>query len=100
MTVPSERNNTYWTKRLKKDGHDTLLDRVQLGEITVYKATQLAGYRKSGPRSPAAKLSYHWTRASAEERKRFVLAHLKDVNRAVREVADDLRALKAQKPTD
>lgn len=100
MAIPNQRNNVYWTSRFEKDGHGDLLDRVRSGEISVYKATQLAGYRKSGPRPPAAKLSYHWTRASAEERKRFVTAHIKDVNRVLHEIRDEVQARKAQKPSE
>ena len=100
MPSPNKRDNAYWTSRLAKDGHRDLLDRVRSGEISVYKATQLAGYRKPGPRSPAAKLSYHWTRASAEERKRFVAAHIRDVNRVLLEIRDEVQVRKAQKPSE
>lgn len=92
-----KRDNTYWADRLEKDGHGGLLARVQSDEITMYKATQLAGYRKKGPRSPAAKLSYHWERASADERRRFVAAHLLEVNRVLKETGQELQRLKAQK---
>ena len=92
-----KRDNTYWQGRLEKDGYVDLLAQIEANEITVYKATQHAGYRKKGPRSAAAKLSFHWTRADHGERKRFVLAHLKDVNRVLREVGDDIKKTKAQK---
>jgi hypothetical protein len=100
MKTSNLRNNAYWTNRLKKDGHEALLDRVQAGDITVYKATQLAGYRKPGPRTPAAKLSYHWQRASAEERKRFIRHHLVEINRVGKEALAEIRAEKAQKPSE
>ena len=98
MTKASLRDNTYWLCRLKKDGHDDILARINAGEITVYKGTQLAGYRKSVPRSPAAQMGFHWKRADHDERKRFVVANLREVNRVVREVGADLRALQDQKP--
>lgn len=98
MTAASKRDNNYWSERLAKGGHGELLARVQSGEITMYSATQLAGYRKKGPRTPAAKLSYHWTRASADERKRFVAAHLLELNRVLRETGEELKAMKAKKP--
>lgn len=96
MTKTSKRDNSYLLGRLEKDGRQDLLARIGAGEISVYAAAQLAGYRKKGPRSPAAKLSYHWGRADHGERKRFVLAHLKEVNRVLREVGDDLKKAKAQ----
>ena len=95
-----KRDNSYWLRRLEKDGHTELMAEIEAGKITVYKATQKAGYRKKGPKTPAAKLSYHWTRADHAERKRFVLAHLQDVNRVLREVGDDIKKAKAQKPNE
>ncbi|UYH55553.1 hypothetical protein N6L26_03020 [Qipengyuania sp. SS22] len=100
MTDTTKRDNSYWIGRLQKDGHGDLLAQVKSGKITVYKATQKAGYRKTGPRSPAATLSYHWGRADHDDRKRFVMAHLKDVNRVLREVGDDIKKMKAQKPSE
>lgn len=95
-----KRDNSYWRGRLEKDGHVDLLAKIEGGKMTVYKATQEAGYRKKGTKSAAAKLSYHWGRADHAERKRFVAAHLKDVNRVLREVGDDIKKMKAQKPTE
>lgn len=100
MTGNAKRDNSYWLRRLEKDGHSALLKDVEAGKITVYRATQQAGYRRSGPKKPAALLSYHWSRACHAERKRFVVAHLKDLNRVMREVRGDLIELKAQKPSD
>ena len=97
MKATGKRDNGYWLGRLEKDGHRKLLARVRSGEITVYKATQLAGYRKPGPRSPAAKLSYHWKRANVAERKRFIQHHLGEINRVGREVLAEVRAQQAQK---
>ena len=99
MKDTNKRDNSYWRGRLEKDGHVDLLAQIESNEITVYKATQKAGYRKKGPRSAAAKLSYHWSRADHDERKRFVMAHLKDVNRVLREVGEDIKKMKAQKPS-
>jgi len=97
MTTPNKRDNDYWMKRLKKDGHDRLLARILSGEITVYRATQLAGYRKKQPPTLAGKLSFHWKRASAEERKRFVKAHLIEINRVGREALAEVREQKTEK---
>lgn len=95
-----KRDNAYWLRRLEKDGHKRLLADIEAKGMTVYKATQKAGYRKGGPKSPAAKLSFHWGRADHAERKRFVRAHLKDVNRVLREAGDDIREEKAQKASE
>ena len=94
-----KRDNSYWLGRLEKDGHGDLLAQIKAGELSVYRATQKAGYRPTGPRSPAAKLSHHWKRADHAERKRFVVTHLKELNRVMREVRDELVQLKAQKPS-
>ena len=100
MVTSSKRDNSYWQKRLLKDGHGDLLAKVNSGNLTVYKATQQAGYRKSGAKQPAETLSYHWKRADHAQRKRFVLAHLQEVNRVLREVGQELRQVKAKKPND
>lgn len=99
MATSGARDNEYWLQRLAKDGHEELLARVRAGEVSMYEACRLAGYRKAGPRSPAAKLSYHWQRASAEERKRFVATHLLELNRVLKETGRELAELKAQKPS-
>jgi hypothetical protein len=97
MATTGKRDNAYWLHRLEKDGHGDLLVRVEAGELSVFKATQLAGYRDKARSSPADNLAYHWKRASAAERRRFVLAHLKDVNRVIHEVRNELVAAKEQK---
>jgi hypothetical protein len=99
MSTRSARDNEYWKQRLTKDGHRDLLARIEAGEVTMYEARGLAGYRKAGPRSPAAKLSYHWKRASAEERKRFVAAHPFEIDRALKDFVHERKAMKAQKPS-
>lgn len=95
-----KRDNSYWLRRLEKDGHADILAQIEAGDLTVYKATQKAGYRKVGPKSPAAKLSYHWSRADHAERIRFVKNHLKDVNRVGREALAQVRAEQAQKTSE
>jgi len=96
MVATAKRDNAYWAERLEKDGHGELLARVRSGEISMYKASQLAGYRSKGSPSPAAKLSHHWKRASAEERLRFVRAHGIELNRVLKELVEENRS-KAQK---
>lgn len=100
MKDTTKRDNSYWLRRLEKDGHADILAQIEAGDITVYKATQKTGYRKVGPKSPAAKLSYHWNRADHAERIRFVKNHLKDVNRVGREALAQVRAEQAQKTSE
>lgn len=100
MATNSKRDNAYWLQRLEKDGHANLLLQVNAGELSVFKATQLAGYRGKARSSPAENLAYHWSRASAADRRRFILGHLKDVNRVMLEVRDELIAFKEQKLKD
>ncbi|WP_127610930.1 hypothetical protein [Croceicoccus ponticola] len=100
MAETTKRDNEYWRARLGKDGHADLLARVEADEISVYKAAQIAGYRAKGPRSVSGKLSYHWKRASADERKRFVKHHLIEINRVGREALAEVRAEEAKKPAE
>ena len=100
MVTPGKRDNAYLAERLEKDGHRKLLARVDAGEISMYKAAQLAGYRKVGPQSPAAKLSYHWERASAAERRRFVAAHPLEINRALKDLVQERKAMKVVEITE
>ncbi|QPC99738.1 hypothetical protein [Qipengyuania soli] len=100
MAAGDKRDNDYYLKRLKKDGHDDMLEQIEAGQIKVYEATKRAGYRKTGPRDPALVLSYHWKRASHEDRKRFVLANAREVNRVLKEIAREARERKAKKPSE
>lgn len=95
MATPGKRDNAYWAQRLEKDGHREILARLDSGEIKMHTATQLAGYRKGTPSSAAAKLSYHWKRASASERIRFVGAHPFEIERALKDFAQERKAMKS-----
>lgn len=97
MATTGKRDNEYWLQRLEKDGHKPLLEQVKAGQVTVYRATQLAGYRPKEKSATSAKLCHHWKRASAEERKHFVIAHLKDLNRVMHDVRNTLLEAKAKK---
>lgn len=96
MTNP-KRDNQYWIGRLKKDGRDDLLADIEAAKLSIYRATQIAGYRADKHGSTVSKLSYHWERATAEERKEFVTMNLRAVNHFVRQVGEELKLLKAQK---
>lgn len=86
MPTSRKRDNAYWAERLKKDGHRKLLDRVESGEIKMYRATQEAGYRAKQPKSPADKLSYHWKRASYKERMLFIGANFQALGELMKDV--------------
>lgn len=93
----TKRDNAYWADRLKKDGHRELLDQIAAGEITMFKARQVAGYLTKSPASPAEKLNYQWNRASHNERKRFLAMNLLTIDRLIKEVSADLTSHKAKK---
>ena len=94
MPTSGKRDNSYWADRLQRDGHHELLARVEADEISMYRATLKVGYRSKQPKSPAGKLSYHWKRANHDERKQFVLAHAREINRVLKEVAQEAAAKK------
>lgn len=100
MAKNSDRGNAYYLRRLRDAGHYGLLDQIEAGEITVYEATKRTAIRKVGPRQPAAVLSHHWRRASDDDRKRFVLAHVREVNRVLKEIAREGQERQAKKPSE
>jgi hypothetical protein len=73
------RDNTYYEKRLKKEGQTDLLARVTSGEISMYRAAILAGHRKKTPRDNAEALSRRWYRLSKKERLMFVHEHYSEI---------------------
>ena len=52
-----------------------MLARVTSGDISMYRATILAGYRKKAPRDNAEALSRRWYRLNKKERLMFVHQH-------------------------
>lgn len=97
MPTSRKRDNAYWKGRLVKDGHDDLVARVEADEITMYKATQRAGYRKTAPTKPIEKLTYHWERASRLEREGFVIENIESVVLALSDLRKRDKELKANK---
>ena len=74
------RDNAYYIERLKREGRDDLVARIRSREISVYAACVKAGLRRiKTTESRAEQLSYHWQRASAPERRRFVAENLKSL---------------------
>lgn len=102
MTDKTKRDNFYWLQRLQNDGRDDLLTMIEDGDITVYRATLVAGYRKK--RSAASRsdqISYHYSRASISEKQRFIVDNWSSVYRIVRDLAKrKLNAEKAKKTSE
>lgn len=88
MTRPTKRDNAYWIGRLLKNGHHDLLELINRGEVTVYGASIRAGLRKrrAAP-SRADQISYHYSRASIAEKRRFIIDNWPSVARIVSHLA-------------
>lgn len=102
MTDSKKRDNTYWLRRLEQDGRGDLLQMIEAGDITVYRATMAAGLRKKrAAASRADQISYHYARASLVEKRRFIIDNLSSIRRIAGDLAQRQRALKeAQKPSE
>lgn len=99
MPTPCKRDNAYYAARLKKDGHRKLLERVESGELSMYKATQEAGYRAKAPATAGDKLSYHWKRASYAERFQFIAANYQAAGELLKDVYSRQKKINAAKET-
>ena len=93
-------NNSDYIRRLEKDGRRDLLKQIKEGEISVYAAAKKAGYRKGrGAQSRADQVTYHWTRANAAEKRRFIIDNWSTVGPLAIQVLKHISAQsKAQKP--
>lgn len=96
----NKRNNKYWMGRLRKDGHADLLAQFESGDVSMYKARQLAGYLREKASTPADKLSYHWKRADILQREKFVWENREAIARTVRDLQVRDKKVKAQKPSE
>ncbi|MXO61398.1 hypothetical protein [Qipengyuania oceanensis] len=101
MANEIKRDNAYWLGRLEKDGRTDLLGMINDGDITVYRATIDAGYRKSrAASSRAEQISYHYSRATLAEKRRFIADNWSSVARIVTDFARRKReSEEAQKPS-
>ena len=93
--------NSDYLRRLKNDGRQDLIDKIQSGEITVYAASVLMGYRKkrSAP-SRSEQISYHYSRASLADKRRFVLENWQSIAPIVVDAIKRQRAIdEAKKPS-
>lgn len=93
------RNNAYWLRRLEKDGRNDLLKMIEDKDISVYRATVAAGYRKTRKAaSRADQISYHYSRASSAEKRRFIIDNWQSLAPLVGALAKQVRsANEAQK---
>ena len=102
MSGTIKRDNSYWLQRLEKDGRDDVLKMIEDGDVTVYRATVIAGYRKkrTSP-SRADQITYHYARATLTEKRRFIVENWPSVARIVGDLAKRKReSEKAQKPSE
>ncbi|MEP0391680.1 MAG: hypothetical protein ABJ205_04325 [Erythrobacter sp.] len=94
--------NSDYLRRLKNDGRQDLIDKIKRGEITVYAAAVLMGYRKK--RSAASRsdqISYHYLRADKDEKLRFVLENINSLGPIVLGLIKRQRAIdEAKKPSE
>lgn len=102
MSDPTKRDNAYWLRRLEQDGRGDLLQMIEAGDITVYRATFAAGLRKKrSAASRADQISYHYARASLAEKRRFIIENWSSLARIVAQVNKEHRAREqAQKPSE
>lgn len=102
MSDPTKRDNSYWLRRLEQDGRTDLLNKIEHGEMTVYGAAMEAGFRKKRvAASRSGQISYHYSRASFAEKRRFILENWSSVARIVGDLAKQQRARdEAQKPSE
>lgn len=92
MTEPIKRDNSYWLRRLEKDGRDDLLKMIEDGDITVYRASFAAGYRKKPAASSRSdQISYHYSRATLAEKRRFIIDNWSTIARIVGDLAERKR---------
>lgn len=91
-----QRNNDYYLARLRKEGRHELLEKISCGQITVYEASCVVGYRKKALRPSADKLSHVWLRTGQTERLKFAARHLVELSNLVKEVIARVQAEKNQ----
>ena len=95
-------NNEDYLRRLKQDGRTDLIEQIEQGEITVYAAALKMGYRKKRGAQPRADhITYHYSRATLGEKRRFIVDNWSSVAHIVGDLAKRKRdSEKAQKTTE
>jgi pyruvate carboxylase len=93
MTNSTKRDSAYYLRRLEQDGRDDLIQMIKSGDITVYRAAMAAGLRKKrATASRAEQISYHYSRASIIEKRRFISDNWSSVRRIMMDLAERKRA--------
>ena len=94
-------NNEDFLRRLEQDGREDLLKQIKAGDLTVYRAALMMGYRKrrAAP-SREAQITYHWTRASAAEKKLFLKRNIQSVAPLMQRIIAEHREKEAEKPAE
>ena len=94
-------NNEDYLRRLKQDVRDDLLEQIETGELSIYGAALIMGYRKRKTASSReGQMTYHWTRASAAEKKLFLKRNFQSVTPMVQKIIAELREKEAKKPAE
>ena len=90
-----KRDNDYYLDRLKRDGFDELLKRIRAGKISVYAASIEAGFRRrKSTETRANQVTYHWKRAGAADRERFVVDNFRSLRIIMLDLTKKLKASK------
>lgn len=80
-------NNEDYLRRLEKDGREDLIEQINNGELTVYGAAVAMGYRRRRTSaSRETQITYHWTRASAAEKKLFLKRNFQSIAPMVQKI--------------
>jgi len=94
--------NEDYMRRLKQDGRNDLIEQIERGEISVYAAALKMGYRKKRGAQPRSdQITYHYSRASIAEKKRFIVDNWSSVAHIVGDLVKRQREKEeAQKPIE
>ena len=90
-----KRDNSYLLDRLNREGRGDLITRINAGEITVFAASVQAGLRRrKNTETRAEQLTYHWKRANAADRRRFVVDNFGSLAPIVNNLVKEIRTSK------
>jgi len=94
--------NEDYLRRLEQDGRADLVEKIIRGEMSVYAAALEMGYRKRRTaQSRSDQISYHYSRASLKEKRRFIVDNWSSVAPIVADFAKRYReSEQAQRPKE
>jgi len=94
--------NQDYLRRLKQDGRSDLIEQIERGEMTVYAAALKMGYRKKrDAKSRSDQISYHYSRASLAEKRRFIVDNWSSVTAIGAQIRREIEAKQeAQKTSE